>query len=66
MAARGPYVAYNRFIGNSPILIPLLIIAALALAIWYRPPLLPSTTRSSATHTIADGLYVVALQGLPK
>lgn len=59
-------MAYNRFIGNSPILIPLLIIAALAIVNWYRPPALTSITRSSAVHSVADGLHVAALQRFPK
>ena len=30
-------MTYNRFIGNAPILIPLLIVAALVFVTWYRP-----------------------------
>lgn len=30
-------MSYNRFIGSSPIVVPVLIITALILVSWYRP-----------------------------
>lgn len=59
-------MAYNRLIGNAPILIPLLIIAFLVLVTWYRPALHVPTARASLGPGVAQGLPAGAPQNIAK
>lgn len=55
-------MTYNRFIGNAPILIPMLIIAALVLVTWYRPAAQTYSAIASDGTKTTEGLRSTAPQ----
>lgn len=56
-------MTYNRFIGNAPILIPMLIVAALVLVTWYRPAAQTVPAIASGGQKSTQGLRSTAPQG---